>query len=145
MARSSIIFEWNDKKHEISAYFLRPSRGPWNDGSNLMHNMFMCFFGVPESGKKAFFTYYGSNIDYKNGIKELDENGLFTALYCFVSDALSGAGSYDDFISEFGENENSKKTYKACKESFKKLSNVFDGWYPDINSLYEYILETYNI
>lgn len=141
--RTNHTFEFDGQIYEISAYYMQTVRGPWNDGSNMLHNKFMCFFGSGE--KKKFFVYYGSFNDYKKGVKQLDENGLMTALYCFVSDAMSGAGTYADFIGEFGETAGSYKTYKACKESYNKLSDIFGGWKHDIYSLFEFICENWNI
>ena len=53
-----------------------------------------------------------------------------SVLYCIVSDAYCGENTFDDFCTDFGYDEDSRKaleTYLSCQENSKKLSQVFKG------------------
>lgn len=54
---------------------------------------------------------------------------LKNAFYCFISDAISGLASFDDFCSEFGYNTDSRtaeKIWKSCKKSTEKAKRIID-------------------
>lgn len=52
---------------------------------------------------------------------------VLSAFECFVSDALAGRESFEDFCGEFGYDTDSRRaerTWKACKQSWDKLVRV---------------------
>lgn len=58
------------------------------------------------------------------------EYDVLNAFYCFVSDAISGSYTYEEFCDEFGYDEDSRraeKTWKACKRTSKKLARIYEG------------------
>ena len=76
--------------------------------------------------------------------EELDLYYYLVSFYCFVSDALSGTYSFENFCAEFGYDTDSRtaeKTWKACKRSFDKFWNLtgysLDMMYDFINELSE--------
>lgn len=93
-----------------------------------------------ENGKRTSFDFWGS---IKNPSLESDYD-LLNAFYCFISDALSGTHSFENFCSEFGydiDSRTAEKTWKACKRSFDKFWNLtgysLDMMYDFINELSE--------
>lgn len=72
---------------------------------------------------KINFTYYDSAFAFQSGKRELDESDLKNAFYCFVSDAISGEMSFEDFCSEFGYNYNtrSRSVWRTCGKHAYKL------------------------
>ena len=55
------------------------------------------------------------------------ESDLLGALSCFVSDAMSGKDSFEDFCSELGYDSDSRKAYKifkACERSYVKFERI---------------------
>lgn len=72
------------------------------------------------------------------------EYDVLNAFYCFVSDALSGLYSFDEFCGEFGYDSDSRKAekiYRACKKAYEKFARVSglsdDEMYDFINELAE--------
>ena len=58
------------------------------------------------------------------------EYDLMNAFRCFVDDAVSGEYSFEDFCSEFGYDEDSRKAekaWKSCRRSAKKLNRLTSG------------------
>ena len=93
-----------------------------------------------ENGKRTSFDFWGS---IKNPSLESDYD-LLNAFYCFVSDALSGLYSFDEFCGEFGYDTDSRKAekiYKASKRAYAKFERVSgfseSGLYDFINELSE--------
>lgn len=63
------------------------------------------------------------------------DNAPFDAFNCFVSDALSGSETFEDFCDNFGYDNDSRKAekiYFACQDQLKKLRQVY---YHDIYDL----------
>jgi len=68
-------------------------------------------------GGRTSFDYWGSHSDYCAGV----DNNPKDALYCWASDAISGANDFEDFCGELGYDEDSRSAYsawKACKRYF---------------------------
>jgi hypothetical protein len=93
-----------------------------------------------ENGKRTSFDFWGS---IKNPRLESDYD-LLNAFYCFVSDAISGLESFENFCGEFGYDTDSRKaekTYKLCKRAYVKFERVSgfsdDEMYNFINELSE--------
>jgi hypothetical protein len=79
-----------------------------------------------ETGNKATFEFWAS-VAHPQLNREYD---ILNAFYCFVTDAVSGSYSFDDFCSEFGYDTDSKsadKIHKKCKKSLEKLQKIYDG------------------
>jgi len=58
------------------------------------------------------------------------ESDLLHAFDCFVSDAIAGKNSFEEFCSEFGYDQDSRKAhkiYKACVKSCAKLERIYKG------------------
>ena len=113
----------------------------WND--NEPRNKYFVYVTNTDNGEKTRFTFWDSLYNTQCGVV-LDGDGLLNAFYCFVSDALSGSGSFSDFCSEFGYDEDSRSTeciYKACKrshDSFCRVSGLDDSdMYDFANELQE--------
>lgn len=90
-----------------------------------------------ENGKRTSFDFWGS---VRNPSLESDYD-LLNAFYCFVSDALSGLYSFDEFCGEFGYDTDSRKAekiYKACKRAYAKFERV-SGF--SESELYDFINE----
>ena len=93
-----------------------------------------------ENGKTTRFEFWCS-IMHPEFESEYD---VLNACYCFVSDALSGLYSFDEFCSEYGYDTDSRKAekvYKACKRAYSKFERVSgfseDEMYGFINELSE--------
>ncbi len=100
---------------------------------NTLHNRFKVTISTPLG--RATFDFYGSHYDYVNGIVEMGESELKHALYCFVSDACSAKNSFEDFCSEFGYDEDSRKAekiYKACEKSLSQYDRLCEADIYDI-------------
>lgn len=91
-----------------------------------------------ENGKRTSFDFWGSVMN-----PSLESNyDLLNAFYCFVSDALSGVSSFEDFCYEFGydtDSRSSERTWKACKHSTDKFFRMsgysLDMLYDLVNNL----------
>lgn len=115
--------------------------GAWSD--NKVRNKYFVYVTNTDNGEKTRFTFWDSLDSTQRGVV-LDGDELLNAFYCFVSDALSAAGSFSDFCSEFGYDEDSRRAeriYKACKRSYKSLVRVcgmpYDEIYDMANELQE--------
>lgn len=86
------------------------------------------------NGKRCYFRYATSYLDWRNAKEELDESDYMNALNCVLSDSYAAQGSFKDFCSEFGYSDDSIKalnTYKECKRLYERLNKLFSG----LNSL----------
>lgn len=82
------------------------------------------------NGKRCYFRYATSNLDWRNGKEELDESDYMNALNCVLSDSYAAQCSFNDFCSEFGYSDDSikaLKTYKECKRNAERLNKLFSG------------------
>jgi len=55
-----------------------------------------------------------------------NENDLVSAFYSFLLDNVSEYTTYEDFLSEYGyeDNDNARNTYEGCLENTEKLSEL---------------------
>ena len=78
---------------------------------------------VKANGKRATFEFWASIMH-----PEIDsESDLISSFECFVSDAVSGLYSFEDFCSEFGYDTDSRKAekiHRACQKSADKLKRL---------------------
>lgn len=78
-----------------------------------------------ETNRRLRFDFWSS---IHQGYKDLeDEKALLWAFDCFLGDAISGEDSFEDFCSELGYDEDSRKAYKiwrACQRSADKFYRI---------------------
>ena len=108
------------RNYIITATYRGDKPAKW-DGRN--HNNHTVTVRNTETGKKTSFDFWASLAD-----PELSsEYDIINAFYCFVSDAIAGEMTFEDFCSDFGYDNDSMtayKTWKACKRSAAKLSRI---------------------
>lgn len=126
-----------NENYNVSAILLESGvSAPWASArGNAYHNKFK--ISVSTATGRTSFLFYGSMFDYQKGVTELDAAAIISALQCFFSDAASAAGSFADFCSEIGYDEDSRAAYKiytACRKSAAKVSRITST---DIYSLIE--------
>jgi hypothetical protein len=105
--------------------------------STTRHNQFEVT--IETSKGEETFDFYGSHNDWENGETELKY--IDNAVYCFLSDATLGDMSFEDFCSEFGYDEDSRKSeniHKACVDLLDKFNGLFESdVYDFINAFQE--------
>lgn len=105
---------------------------PYDKEKKTLHNKFRV--SLKTNLGRTSFMFYGSQNDNTNGITALSESDAKHALYCFVSDAICGDGSFEDFCSELGYD--SISAYKGCVKSLEKLEKIInDDIYDILNNL----------
>lgn len=131
------MFSTTYKNFKISAEFDGKKVASW-DANNDRHNKVTV--KNLDNGKRTSFDFWGS---VKNPRVE-SEYDLLNAFYCFVSDALAGVDSFENFCSEFGydtDSRNAEKIWRACKRSTNKIFNLtgysVDMLYDLVNDLQE--------
>lgn len=106
----------------VSAVYLGNKTAPWT--SNHYYNSRVTVYNR-HTGKRTNFEFWGSLMQ-----PELcTRYDLLNALYCFVSDAVSGNQDFADFCTEFGYKQDSIKAYrtwKACRQALLKLRRILD-------------------
>lgn len=82
------------------------------------------------------FTFHDSVHHEEIGKVGLSGTELYWAMYCFVSDALSGEMDYGDFLDEYGYEygDNPRRIHRACQESARKIRELFHGE-PDLEDM----------
>lgn len=123
------------KNFEIKANYKGTKKAKWGDN----FNNHMITVTNTETGQKITFEFWASiaNPELKT------EYDILNAFYCFVSDAIAGSESFDNFCSEFGYNTNSrtaKKIHRKCKKQLEKLKKIYDD---DICELANELSEQY--
>ncbi len=131
------------KNLSVSSVFSGSKSCPW-DNSNFgkfgkNHNTVTV--RNTETGKRTSFDFWGSivNPEIKSDYDRLN------ALYCFVSDSLSGLDSFEDFCYNFGlelDEIKSLNVWKACKRSAEKFFRV-SGL--SVNEAYDFLNELQEI
>lgn len=111
------------KNFEIKASYKGTKKADWSSDNFNNH---MITVTNTETGEKARFEFWAS---IANPIlnKEYD---ILNAFYCFVSDAVSGSESFEEFCSNFGYDSDSRaaeKIYRKCKKQLEKLQKIYDG------------------
>lgn len=88
------------------------------------------------------FDYHASIHDADNGIVNLSDNDKISAFYCFISDAIAGLMSFDEFKSEYGYDDccEAHRIWKLCKEATIKASRLGLG---DLYKLSNYMQENF--
>lgn len=125
------------KQFEIKANYKGTKRAEWSDSKRQNFNNHMITVTNTETGEKARFEFWAS---VANPVlnKEYD---ILNAFYCFVSDAVSGSGTFENFCSELGYDSDSRtaeKIYRKCQKQLEKLKKIYDGdIYNLVNELQE--------
>ena len=100
-------------------------------------NSYTVYVKNTNTGKRTSFDFWNSIVS-----PEFErEYDLLNAFYCFVSDALSGLYSFEEFCGEFGYDTDSRraeKIYKACRRAFDKFQRV--SGYSE-STMYDFINE----
>jgi len=93
------------KQFEVKASYKGTKKAEWSD--NNFNNHMITVTNV-ETGEKARFEFWAS---IAQPILEKEYN-ILNAFYCFVSDAVSGSESFEDFCSNFGYDTDSRTAEK---------------------------------
>lgn len=124
------------KNLTVKAVFKGDKTADWGNGTTNNRNYKVTVTNT-ETSAKAKFDFW-SSISHPKLEKDYD---VLNALYCFVSDAVSGDQTFEDFCGELGYDTDSisaKKTWKACKKQLEKLGSIYDGdIYDLVNELSE--------
>ena len=125
----------NYKNFAITSNFDGNKKADWGEKVEIENwNHHTITVKNTETGKRTSFDFWGSLVN-----PEIEtEKELLFAFYCFVSDGLVGKESFDEFCSEMGYDEDSRraeKIYKDCQKSYNKFARLFDG------DIYDFIIE----
>jgi len=113
------------KNLRVTSTYQGDKVAPWDDKQQNYNNHVITVTNT-ENGAVTRFDFWGS-IANPELTKEYD---VLNALYCFVSDAVSGKENFENFCAEFGYDTDSRtaeRTWKACKKSLEKLQRIYSG------------------
>ena len=120
------VLTYEEKPVKMISVLLGSVKGFPNDSSDdKYHDHYNLV--VMYDGKATNFAFYESAANYGKMLKGADN--LRDALDCFIGDALSGLMDFEEFCSEFGYDEDSRraeKIHNLCKDSTVKASSI--GW-----------------
>lgn len=109
------------KNIRVSARYVGNEAAPFNPDN--YHNHRVRVYNV-DNRKRTSFKFWASVMN-----PELcSRYEVLNALYCFVSDAVSGLDSFEDFCRNFGYDPDSRSAYKIwqiCQRSSVKALRVF--------------------
>jgi hypothetical protein len=114
----------NDEKVTITATYKGDKS--W-DADSTVQNCNNHRVTVSRRGKRVSFEFWGSIVEPE--IKT--RNQLRFAVACFLFDAAAGRLSFEDFCSDYGYNEDSRKAFakwKECKNATKKADRIFSRY-----------------
>lgn len=127
----------NHKGFTIKSRFTGSKKASWAGAENWNHHVISVTF----NGRRTQFDFWASVAEPEIRTK----SDLLNAFECFVSDAIAGNGSFEDFCSDMGYDTDSRKaerTWKACRLSAAKLNRIYtDDLYDLSNSLNEPVLK----
>ncbi len=110
------------KNIRVSAVYVGDEAAPFMPDN--YHNHRVSVYNT-DNGKRTSFTFWASMMS-----PELRSRyDVLNALYCFVSDAVSGLDSFEEFCRNFGYDTDSREAYKtwqACQRSTTKALRVLD-------------------
>lgn len=134
-----------NKRFEIKGKLTDCIKGFPNDPEDKnYHNQFRITVTNTETKKRTWFNFYGSAHDCELNKIELNDRELLFCFRCLIDDAILGIDSYEDFCSNLGYDEDSRRAeriYKQCEKQVKKNENI--GIYED--DLYKIINELSNM
>ena len=125
------------KNFKINAEYTGSKKADWGNDAPENWNHHNVTVTNTETENEIEFDFWASIAK-----PELEsEYDILNAFYCFISDAISGTYTFEEFCSEFGYDEDSRraeKIWKECKKSYGKLISIFDGdIYDLVNELQE--------
>jgi hypothetical protein len=108
------------KNIRVSAVYVGNEAAPFNPDN--YHNHRVCVYNTV-THKRTSFKFWASIVSPELGSRY----EVLNALYCFVSDAVSGLDSFEDFCRNFGYDIDSRsayQTWQACQRSSVKALRV---------------------
>ncbi len=105
------------KGYKISATYLGNKAAEWASDRDQNYNNHRVT--VSHNGQRASFEFWAS-IMHPEVRSNADLRGAFD---CFLSDAMAGMQSFEEFCSDFGYDTDSRKaerTWRACQRSHEK-------------------------
>jgi hypothetical protein len=126
------------KNYSISAEYLGDKPAPWSDKDREQnYNRHRVIVRNRTSGKRVSF-YFWASLAQPELRSPSDLRGAFE---CFLSDAIAGKQSFEDFCGDFGYDADSRKAeqaWKACSKASDKADRLIDGdLYGTANALRE--------
>jgi len=122
------------KQFEVKASYKGTKKAEWSSDNFNNH---MITVTNTDTDQKITFEFWASNA--RPTIER--EYDVLNAFYCFVSDAVAGSETFENFCHEFGYDTDSRtaeKIHKKCKKSLEKLNKIYDGdIYDLVNELSE--------
>ena len=107
-----------------------------SDRDRCKHNKY--HVTIKTENSERTIDFYDSHANWESEITELTD--LQNVLYCFISDAVAGDMSFDEFCSEFGYDDidTAEEVYRACQEQRERFDDLCDEDLHDmINALNE--------
>jgi len=108
------------KNIRVSAVYVGDEAAPFMSDNYNNHRVSVY---NANNGKRTYFKYWASIMSPELRTRY----DALNALYCFVSDAVSGLDSFNDFCSNFGYDIDSRtayKTWQVCQHSATKAQRV---------------------
>lgn len=107
--------------YTISAEYTGSKQAPFSTDNWNHHRV-----TVSKGGRRTTFDFWASiaNPEIRS------RSDLLGAFDCFLSDACAGQQSFDEFCSEFGYDNDSRRaeqTHKACIRSYDKAQRILAG------------------
>lgn len=125
------------KQFEVKANYKGTKKAEWSDNRHHNFNNHMVTVINKETAQKITFEFWAS---IANPVLNR-EYDILNAFYCFVSDAVSGSESFEEFCSNMGydlDSRTAEKIYRKCKKQLEKLNKIYDGdIYDLVNELQE--------
>lgn len=110
-------------------------RFPHDINPSTFHNQFTVRLTDMETKKFTTFLFYDCYRNWINNIKHLDEQSLKNAFECIILDAIAVDQPLEDFIQEYGLDNNGRAIYKACEKTRTKLERFFDDLYEALEEI----------
>lgn len=117
LSAQAVLFPFENKADKRSA--------------NYKHNRYNVTVKT-ESGRTSFKFY-----DSAANLHLTELNDLRGAFECFVSDAIAGGESFDEFCSNFGYDPDSRiaeRQHRACVRSYESMNRIFTGDLYDLSN-----------
>ena len=141
----------NDVYYRVKANFQGESTFNYSNDSRIVYK-YKISIKNENTKKIIYFTFFDSIANYQANKQELTRDDLVFALYCFINDSISGYYSFENFINEYGYNDQSlseypriKKIYNTCINSKNKAVKI--GLYSEniLCDTINYIQEKFNV
>jgi len=120
----------------ITSTYLGNDRAGWSGSAENWNNHQIT---IENNGKEYEFEFWASIV---NPVINTDSDNI-NAFYYSLSDAISAKDSFEDFCSNVGYDEDSRKAeaiYKACEDTLSDVEGAFEC---DLYDLINEIQDTY--